>query len=58
MNPLFFLFPFVVGYAIFRGLQHRRKGRPMWAYQFFILAGFLTLFFSYEIWLQFFANPS
>ncbi|MEM6260531.1 MAG: hypothetical protein AAGI37_19830 [Planctomycetota bacterium] len=52
MNILFFLFPFVIAYAVFRGVKHLRAGREMWAYQFFIVAGFVALFFLYEVWLK------
>ena len=53
MNVLFFLFPVVIAYAVFRGVRHLKAGREMWAYQFFIMAGFVSLFFLYEIWIQF-----
>jgi len=46
---LLYLFPLVIVYAVIRGVMHLRAKRKIWAAQFFILAGFVTLFFVYEL---------
>ncbi len=56
MNPLIYILPMCVAYALLRAYLHRKAKRKMWMIQMLILAGFMSCVWLYELWLLFSRN--
>ncbi len=56
MNPLLYILPMCVAYALLRAYLHRKAKRKMWMIQMLILASFMSCVWLYELWILFSRN--